>query len=53
MSRRKKFIKVWKIVTETEVEVAITPEAINCAKQYLAQPQVTKRIAELLEEFLM
>ncbi|MFC1971304.1 hypothetical protein ACFLV0_05210 [Chloroflexota bacterium] len=53
MSRRKKFIKAWKIVTETEVEVAVTPEAIHNARQYLAQPQVTKRIAELLEEFLM
>ena len=53
MSRRKKFIKAWKTVTETEVEVAVTTEAIDSAKQYLAQPQTTKKIGKLLEEFLM
>jgi hypothetical protein len=53
MSRRKKFVKAWKIVTETEVEAAVTPEAVASAKQYLAQPQVTKRLAALVEEFIM
>jgi hypothetical protein len=48
MSRRKQFIKAWKMATKTEVEVAITPKAIASAKQYLAQPQVMKRLVELV-----
>ena len=53
MSRRKRFVKAWKMATKTEVEVAITPEAIASAKQYLSQPPVTKRLVVLVEDFIM
>ena len=53
MSRRKRFVKAWKMATKTEVEVAITPKAIAGAKQYLAQPQVMKKLVELVEKFIV
>ena len=53
MSRRKRFVKAWKMATKIEVEVAVTPKAIASAKQYLAQPQVMKRLVELVGEFIM
>jgi len=53
MSRRKRFVKAWKMATKTEVEVATTPKAIASAKQYLAQPQVMKRLVELVGGFIV
>jgi hypothetical protein len=41
------------MATKTEVEVAITPKAIASAKQYLAQPQVMKRLVELVGGFIV
>jgi len=38
---------------KTEVGVAGTPKAIASAKQYLAQPQVMKRLVDLLRRFIM
>lgn len=41
------------MATKAEVEAAITTNAIASAKQYLAQPQVLKKLANLVEGFLM
>jgi hypothetical protein len=41
------------MATKREVEAALTPEAIARAKQYLAEPQVMKRLVELVGELLM
>ena len=53
MNRRKRFVKAWKTAVKAEVEVAATPEAVAGAKQYLSQPQVIKRLVELVGEFIM